>query len=192
MMDNKAHKRLVPKEKFEDVEKEREVHDLIFEHQVIPELDHYFDTSDRRYNEEEMELAHHKVFKEVHHPIDEYDFGTFQDVHKHRYPSDYWEYPHHAAADHYLRPDYEHVPYPHQPYHHEYSQNTVPLKAENKLEGAEDAAICFVKAYARKPLGHPKENMKNIAANNIPLHEKSENYLHRWGDRYYDEYAHGD
>ena len=32
MMDNRAHKRLVPKEKFEDVELEREKHDLIFDH----------------------------------------------------------------------------------------------------------------------------------------------------------------
>ena len=51
------------------------------------------------------------------------------------------------------------------------------------MEGVEDAAICFVKAYARKPLGNPK---KHIAANNMPLHEKSENYIDRWDNRYYD------
>ena len=53
MMDNKAHKGLKPREKFEDIEYEREEHDLIFDHEMHPELDHGFDTGDRRYIEEE-------------------------------------------------------------------------------------------------------------------------------------------
>lgn len=117
-------------------------------------LDHGHDTDhqDRYLLEEEQLLSEHKHFQEVHHPHEAVDYGSREDVHRHRYyPSEdehhgYIPHGHHEERQY----DYAHE--------HDYSNEMRrrPIANEsspmdNVLEDA-DPAICFVKAYARKPL----------------------------------------
>lgn len=112
----------------------------------------------------------------MHHPRETRDFGSFEDGHRHWYPDDDSYHPREAADD-YQR---------HFGTHHEW-QNALPVtkpdtkKSTDNVLDDEDPAICFVKAYARKPLGAPKS--KQVA-----------NKFDYWGDQYdnygdYDNYS---
>jgi hypothetical protein len=120
----------------------------------------------------------------VHHPHEDIDFGSHEDVHRHYHAEDDRYHPRESAES------YQH-------YHRDgYWANDLPInnamdknggKYDNVLED-EDPAICFVKAYARKPLGAPKKTV----ANSMDLHDywygTYEGYPSNALDYWYDDY----
>ena len=92
----------------------------------------------------------------MHHPYEAYDYGSPRDTHDHYWGHQAEPFGHYANA----------MP----------SANAASL--ENVLDD-EDPAICFVKAYARKPLGAPSENA--IPSNALDWFDEDD-------DDYYDDY----
>ncbi len=82
--------------------------------------------------------------------------------------------------------------------HHQNSMPTTPAaepvantaSLENVLED-EDPAICFVKAYARKPMGMPTTSKSNQKANSLH-HPRSDYYYDGEDEDEYDPHYDGD
>lgn len=74
-------------------------------------LDHAFDARDYRYEEEERLKGEHKIFEEVHHPHEAYDYGSRMDAYDHHYRGDepyrqHHDEPYHEPLGMYGRPYY--------------------------------------------------------------------------------------
>ena len=69
------------------------------EHEVHHELDHSYDGEAMRYVDRDVEtMAHrHPHFREVHHPHEDVDFGSHEDMHRHYHPADDRYHPREAA-----------------------------------------------------------------------------------------------
>lgn len=147
-------------------------------------LDHAYDTHDYHLDEEESIRQQHQAFTEVHHPFEAYDFGSPMD-HYHDYYRTEEEYnPHETEPFH--ETVYHHDK--HAPQANGLASNTAA--PENVLDD-DDPAICFVKAYARKPLGAPESaaaKKKTTPANGMDYwHDDYENDLDYYDDEYDDE-----
>lgn len=124
----------------------------------------------------------------MHHAHEDVDYGSHEDLHRHRWQDDEWAHPREAAERSF------------HPYHYFHSyENKLPVneaRKEHVLEDEEDPTICFVKAYARKPLGEPKK--KGPSANSIPrsyyndyeddgFSDEYDNYSDSYSENYYEE-----
>ena len=121
------------------------------------DLDHHYDGEYMRYEDRDEEIMrHHAHFKEVENPHEDVEYSptSHEDQHRHHFPSEDRYYPGEIRGSYETR----------------YYSNDLPSKNlekdnsqsqyDNVLED-EDPAICFVKAYARKPLGAPKKTVQN-------------------------------
>lgn len=134
------------------------------DHERAPMLDHEYDSQHTRYEEEDRLRHDRTTFSEVHHPHEDVDFGSHHDRLRHEFPHD-TDYHHPREASEHTFHDYRHYSY----------ENKLPMTPANdpkdNVLDDEDPAICFVKAYARKPMGEPSK--------------QSANSIHR--DYYYDD-----
>lgn len=126
-------------------------------HYMHKDLDHTYDGEYMRYEDRDEEIMkHHAHFKEVENPHEDVEYSptSHEDQHRHHFPSEDRYYPGELPGSYETR----------------YYSNDLPFNAlekdnsqtqyDNVLED-EDPAICFVKAYARKPLGVPKKTVAN-------------------------------
>ena len=116
-----------------------------------------------------------KHFQEVHNPHEDLDFGMRgEPLTRHHDEHEYyrWHLGHPLYDGH-----YSNGMKPRAPSQNSEEKNMASM--DNVLED-DDPAICFVKAYARKPLGAPKKNV--VPANGIDWYENGE-------DWYDDDYA---
>ena len=140
-------------------------------------LDHAHDFDDVHQLEDARFVAEHRQLKEVHHPHEGTDYDGYQDEHFHAW---------HQEEPLHLRNPFE---------HYASKQNKMPQAPEPKSskkpaapESEEDPAICFVKAYARKPLGSPStKTQKKSSQQPNALGRHDQFYEDEYEDEYSDE-----
>ena len=168
-------------------------HDEDLHHQRAHELDHSFDYDDRdKYLEEERILREgHKIMKEVHHPYEDIDYGSYEDMHRHYYPRDTYDHPR-EFSDRTMHFPHHDRRYLHGGYYGGYYSNGMPMNKDDR-NGApdnvlddDDPAICFVKAYARKPLGLPKVQPGGQKSNHMDYYNDDDEWF---DDEDYDNYG---
>ena len=75
----------------------------------LHELDHAYDGEAMRYTDrEEVAEKHHSRFREVHHPHEDVDFGSYEDVRRHYDEDDDRYNPREAAEAYQERYHHEH------------------------------------------------------------------------------------